>query len=271
MDNAVPDALEHTGEIAQRLAGRRLALLLDYDGTLTPIVRRPEEATLDPALQHRLEQLAGRCTVAIVSGRDRRDVQQMVQVDSLIYAGSHGFDIQGPGLRMEHQQAQRSLPDLDRAEAMLRSQLQGVPAARVERKRFAIAVHFREVSEQIDVQRIQQTVQDVQQQLPSLRTMGGKKIFELQPDVPWDKGQAVLWLVRQLGLDSADVLIVYIGDDVTDEHAFRALAQHPSGLGIRVGEPDPASSAAYHVQDTQEVGRLLEFFHCHTMTGSGRR
>ncbi len=92
----LPDALEHRDEIARRLAGKRLAVFLDYDGTLTPIVARPDLAVLSEAMRQVVRDLAGRCTVAIVSGRDREDVQKLVALDQLIYAGDHGFDISGP-------------------------------------------------------------------------------------------------------------------------------------------------------------------------------
>ena len=121
-------ALAHFDEIAERVRENQLALFLDYDGTLTPIVRRPEEATLSEAMRALLKKLAGQCRLAIVSGRDRRNVADMVNIDDLIYAGSHGFDIRGPGgLDMQQQDARRALPELDEAERQLRPQIEAVP------------------------------------------------------------------------------------------------------------------------------------------------
>lgn len=254
----VQSALEQQQAIAKRLEGRQLALMLDYDGTLTPIVRRPEEAVLPEEVRALLRELPKYCTVAVVSGRDRQDVANMVAVDSLIYAGSHGFDIAGPGIEMQHEEARRVLPDLDRAEAALRAQLQPIEGAWVERKRFAVAIHYREVERGEDVARVEQAVNDVHRQHPALRKMGGKKIFELQPDVPWDKGYAVLWLASVLGLDHAGVVVIYIGDDVTDEHALRALRSQEWGLGIRVAGPESATDAAYYLRDCDEVRQFLE-------------
>ena len=89
----LPHALENGDELAGRLAGRRPAVFLDYDGTLTPIVDRPEDAIISDSMREAVRGLAGRCTVCVVSGRDRRVAQELMGIDDLIVAGSHGFDI----------------------------------------------------------------------------------------------------------------------------------------------------------------------------------
>jgi trehalose-phosphatase len=251
-------ALDIVDRITAALDRRRLALFFDYDGTLTPIVRRPEDATLGEAMRSLLRSLAQRVTVAVVSGRDLRDVRAMVGLDELYYAGSHGFDVAGPGgLAMQQESAQQHLRQLDSAEAQLEEALAPIAGAWVERKRFAIAVHYREAADRAAAH-VERIVDEVRDRHAGLRKKGGKKIFELQPDVPWDKGRAVRWLLAQLGLDGPDVLPVYIGDDVTDEDAFRALAGR--GIGIRVGPQDEPTRADYHLRDTAELeqfARLL--------------
>jgi alpha,alpha-trehalase len=250
-------ALEHADRIAHRLAQHELALFLDYDGTLTPIVDRPEQATLSADMRSLLTRLAERCTLAIVSGRDRQNVQDLVRLDTLIYAGSHGFDITGPdGLHLEYDEATHSLPELDRAERQLHERLGNIEGAFVERKRFAIAVHSRLVADK-DVGRIEETVDQICQQYAGLRQMRGKKVFELQPDVAWDKGRAVLWLRETLGLDRPQVVTIYIGDDVTDEDAFRAISNHDLGLGIMVTSSTSETHAPYYLRDCGEVQQFL--------------
>ncbi len=252
---AASSALDHLDELLDRMTQGRLALFLDYDGTLTPIVPRPEDATLSPAMRDLLETLSDSATVAVVSGRDLADVQGLVRLEGLRYAGSHGFDIAGPaGLRMQHEEAQESLPDLDEVEADLTRALDEVDGARVERKHFAIAVHYRDVAEEA-VSQVEEAVDRALEGSTGLRKKGGKKIFEVQPDVKWDKGRAVLWLLEELGLTSPDVVPVYIGDDVTDEDAFEALRDH--GLGIRVGPEDEETAAHYTLPDTDELERLF--------------
>jgi trehalose-phosphatase len=255
---AVGDGQASAQEVAARLIDelrdRRLALFFDYDGTLTPIVRRPEDATLSDSMRSLLRELATHVTVGIVSGRDLADVRQMVALEELYYAGSHGFDVQGPGnLRMQHEEARERLPELDAAEEELRGRLESRNGVRVERKGFAVAVHYREADED-DVETVEAAVDDALGRHAGLRKKGGKKIFELQPDVPWDKGRAVRWLLEQLELTGPDVLPVYVGDDETDEDAFEALSG--DGVGIRVGPPDEPTGADHHLRDPDELEHL---------------
>jgi len=247
-------ALEHIDRITDRLDERRLALFFDYDGTLTPIVRRPEEATLSDDMRALLRDLAKHVTVAVVSGRDLADVREMVKLEELYYAGSHGFDVAGPGgMRMQQEMAREHVPDLDSAEREVTGRLEEIDGAWVERKKFAIAVHFREADES-DEPRVEQAVDEVRDRHPRLRKKDGKKIFELQPDVPWDKGRAVRWLLEELDLAGPNVLPVYIGDDVTDEDAFEAIAD--GGIGIRVGAPDEPTHAGFILRDTDDLERF---------------
>lgn len=252
----LPSALEAMPELESIFRDRRPGLFLDYDGTLTPIVSQPEDALLSGEMRDVLRRLAELCTVAIVSGRDRADVQPLVGLDELVYAGSHGFDIAGPnGLRMEHEGGRERLSELDGAERELASRLEGIAGARVERKRFAIAVHYRNVAEG-EVPKVERAVNEVVDGHDGLRLSGGKKVFELRPDIDWDKGRAILWLLEALDLEGDAVLPVYLGDDVTDEDAFRVL--RGTGIGVVVGRPPYPTYASYALRDTREVRVFLQ-------------
>ena len=259
----LPNALQSLDEITQRLEDHRPAVFLDYDGTLTPIVAKPDLAVLSPSMRATIKELAALCTVAIISGRDRPVVEQFVGLDGLIYAGSHGFDIAGPdGLRKEHENAAELLPALGRAEAQLRDALVGIPGASIERKRFSIAVHYRLVAPE-DLDTVRQAVNAALSDAgPSLRKAGGKKVFGIRTNLPWDKGRAVWWLLQTLGLDKPEVLPFYIGDDETDEDAFTALNQH-GGIGIVVVSAQQHTTAHYALSDTDEVevflGKLVDW------------
>ncbi|NIN70378.1 MAG: trehalose-phosphatase [Gemmatimonadetes bacterium] len=250
----LPSALESAEQIAARLKGKRPAMFLDYDGTLTPIVSQPEDAILSDSMRDVLRELAGLCTVAIVSGRDRADVEPLVALDGLIFAGSHGFDIKGPGLRMEYEGGKERLPDLAAAEQELHERIDPIAGARVERKRFAIANHYRNVADE-DVSRVEQAVREVLAGHERLRLSHGKKVLELRPDIDWDKGQAVFWLLDALDLDGEDVLPFYLGDDVTDEDAFAVLSDH--GIAVIVGNPSYKTNASYSLRNTPEVEVFL--------------
>lgn len=256
-------ALENLDEIEQQLRNRDLTLFTDYDGTLTPIVQRPDAALLSEEMRSLLEELAEWVTVAVISGRDLADVQNMVKLENLYYAGSHGFEIAGAGgMHQQQEEAQACLTDLDAAEEGLRDRLKEISGVWVERKQFAIAIHYREVAKS-DIHRIESIIDEVLEQQPRLRKRGGKKIFELQPDIPWDKGRAVFWLLDQLDLNPSEVLPMYLGDDETDEDAFQALDNR--GIGIRIGAPDESTQADYFLRDPDEVKQffqaLLHKFH----------
>lgn len=252
----LPSALERRQEIADRLAGREAVVFIDYDGTLTPIVDDPEDARLAEEARDLLERLKERSTVVVVSGRDLDDVRQMVGVDGLDYAGSHGFDIvEADGTR--HQYGEEYLPALDEAEEQLRPLLGDIPGARLERKRFAIACHFRQCDDD-DVVAVEEAVEDVAGGQPRLRTTGGKRILELRPDLDWDKGRALLWFLETLGLDRDDVVPLYVGDDLTDEDAFDAIRERGIAVVVRGEDDERPTSAHYALADTEEVRRFLE-------------
>ena len=247
-----PSALARFDDFAARLNGRRPAVFLDYDGTLTPIVARPDMAILDDGIRATIRRLASLCPVAVVSGRDLDDVARLVGLEELVYAGSHGFDIRGPNLRT--QIGVEFLPELDSAESELKAALTAVPGALVERKRFAIAVHTRLVDPAAKSW-VGDQVAGAARRGSRLRLTGGKEIFELRPAIPWDKGRAVLALLDTLGLAGEDSAPLYLGDDETDEDAFRALAGR--GDGIRVMDPPSSTAANWSLRDTDEAGTFL--------------
>ena len=248
----IPSALDHVQEIASRSG--QAAVFLDYDGTLTPIVSHPEDAWLSDSMRQALRELAARVPVAILSGRDLDDVRGRVLVDGIVYAGSHGFDIAGAGgLRRELGTAY--LPVLDAAEMELREALDEIPGSQLERKHFSVATHYRNVNES-DAFRVTQAVDTVAAGHHELRRINGKKVYELLPDIDWDKGKAVLWLLDTLGLERGKVLPIYIGDDRTDEDAFSALEKR--GVAILVSEQPQVTAASYWLHNPEEVEEFLQ-------------
>jgi trehalose 6-phosphate phosphatase len=251
----LPSALPVHDRLGDRLTGE-LAVFLDYDGTLTPIVDDPDAALLPPATRAVIEALADATLVAIVSGRDLDDVRDKVGVAGIAYAGSHGFDILHPdGTR--HQLATAHVEVLDEAERVLQERLSDAPGARVERKRFAIAVHDRQVSDVAVRERIAATVREIGDAHDELRVTGGKRIHELRPAIDWDKGRAIDALLVELG--ASDRVPIYLGDDLTDEDGFRAVVAH-GGIGVVVrGEDDERETLAAAVLDTpDDARRFLE-------------
>lgn len=254
--HALPWALDpdvRTGWLSA-VAGGATGVFLDYDGTLTPIAERPEQATLSASTRARLSRLAQSCPVTIVTGRDVAVVRGFVRLDEIGYAGCHGLDIEGAdGTGLRYEAAETVLPALDGAEAELRRGLSGVAGALVERKRYSVSTHYRLVDAR-HAPVVEEVVAAVARSYPQLRRERGKKVFELRPNVAWDKGSAVAWLLDALSLDPGAA--IYIGDDETDEHAFELF--DGDGVPIVVEQGDRPTSARYRVSDPREVTEVLD-------------
>jgi trehalose 6-phosphate phosphatase len=254
MSTSLPSALDALDAILARSPDRTAVVFLDYDGTLTPIVPRPEDAVLAERTRAQVRRLARCCPVTIVSGRDREVVECLVGLPELGYVGSHGFDIAGPaGSGIRREVAVELLPELDRAEAALRAAVAGIAGALVERKRFTIAAHFRLVAES-DAPAVERAVDAVLARHPGLRKAGGKKVFELRPALDWDKGRAVLWLLD--ALDAGGAVPIHVGDDLTDETVFEALRGR--GVGVVVGAGARPTEATHALADPAEVAVFVE-------------
>jgi trehalose 6-phosphate phosphatase len=258
----LPHALEDGDQLASDLAGRWPAVFLDYDGTLTPIVDRPEDALISESMRDAVRELAGRCPVCVVSGRDRRVVQELMGVDDLIVAGSHGFDIWSPaGGEIQREEGEGFGGLLEGVQARLREELGAIDGALVEPKKSSVAAHYRLVPED-QRPRVGQAVEEILAEHPDeLKVTPGKMVYEIQPNIDWDKGKAVLYLLGALDLDRDDVVPMYLGDDITDEHAFEALETR--GIGIFVGHADDpevggrTTTADYVLHTFEEVEWFL--------------
>jgi trehalose 6-phosphate phosphatase len=264
----LPNALD-APEVARRLDGRRPAVFLDYDGVLTPIVPRPEDAIMTGEMRDVLRSLAARCPVCIVSGRDRAVVAELSGVDDLVIAGSHGFDIWDPQRGAIEHEASRGWEDLvAEVTERVRTAAAEIEGTQVEPKHASVALHDRHVAPE-ERPRVAALVDEVLAEHPGeLRVTPGKFVHEIQPKIDWNKGKAVEHLIGVLDLDrpgpdGRPFVPIYLGDDITDEDAFRALAERETpGLGVLVIDPSDAAgreTAATAVLATvDEVARFLD-------------
>ena len=245
-------------ELFSRTTGRDITIFLDYDGTLTPIVSRPEAAVLDESTRDLLADLSAYCPLTIVTGRDISVVKEFVRLDQIAYAGCHGLDIQGAaGSGLRYEVAVEWLPLLEEAESSLRCRLDGIKGVIVERKRYSLSTHYRLVDPRNTIQ-VEQAVSDVLMRYPKLRREGGKMLYELRPDIDWHKGSAVAWMLEATSNSSSGA--IYIGDDETDENALKLLSG--TGIGIVVGPEDRQTDARYRVKDSSQVIQLLRRILC---------
>jgi trehalose-phosphatase len=252
----IPSALKEFETIKSCFANKRVLLLLDYDGTLTSIVERPELAIMNDSMRNIIRSLSERVPVAIVSGRDLADVKRLVGLKGLFYAGSHGFEIEGPGdIHIELGAAKTILPDLDKAEIETTYRLGEIQGILLERKKFGLAVHYRLVNDN-NMTLVHNAIDKLSTKYDRLIITTGKKVFELRPRIPWDKGKAVARIAEIVFGKKSDAFPFYIGDDLTDEDAFREVKGW--GFGILVGNHGNESLADYRLEDVREVGVFLK-------------
>lgn len=235
-------------------------LFCDYDGVLASIAARPQDARMGAGVARSLARLARRRSfhVSVVSGRALADARARVGVRGITYAGNHGLDIAGPGMRRVHTIPQRTLAALRELATELESAMRPHPGVIVEDKQLAVAVHFclaRRRKRRI-IARFSEIVA-LHNAGGLMRVTSGKDLIEARPAVAWDKGRAVRWLVRRRhGADwRRRVLPVYLGDDETDEDAFRAL--RGKGITVRVGGGPSGTAARYALRDQREVHAFL--------------
>jgi len=251
----LPSALQSFKKIEGQSKDKEVILFFDYDGTLTPIVSHPKDAHLSEAMRSTLIKLSNQCTLAVISGRGLNDIKSRVGIKGVCYAGSHGYEIEGPSIKMEYKPALEFVEIFDLLEEELTKLLAKVEGALVERKKFSIALHYRNVSKS-EVDLVEKAADEAVRKYPKVRKSYGKKVYELQPDLEWNKGKALEWLMEALHIEKRGSKIFYIGDDITDEDAFSAIKTH--GIGILVGAQARTTGAQYKLRDTNQSLRFLE-------------
>jgi trehalose-phosphatase len=265
--------------VAARLAGRPLAVLLDVDGTLAPIAPRPEEAAVPAETRKVVAALAALpdMRVALVSGRAAADARRMVGVANVWVIGNHGFEVVSPdGGELPQPELEPWRSAVARAARRIAPLVAPVPGVLLEDKGWTLSVHYRLADPKV-VPRLVESVERVAEPL-GLRVMRGKMVVEVRPDVRVDKGTAVLRLANQLGAlarreddvsgDDRDAAAgdgngsaVFVGDDRTDEDAFRALRSRSARVvTVRVthGE-EMATAAEFSLEDPAAVRSFLEW------------
>jgi trehalose 6-phosphate phosphatase len=249
---------------------KHILFLSDYDGTLTPIVEKPEFAILSVSNRAFLRELAD-CdgvTVGIISGRALIDLKEKVRVPGIVYAGNHGFEIEGPGWNFISPISEEIKPLYRVLRQVLSLTLGKIKGVFLEDKGFTISVHFRQVEEK-NVNLVHQMVERVIQKPASrglIKVTSGKKVYEVRPAIKWDKGKAIQLIMKKYGRGGrqSGMLPIYMGDDLTDEDGFRMIRKYGSGVTAYVGEPRTDFSAQYYLKSTEEVtqfmAKILEYF-----------
>lgn len=251
----LPSALRSFKTIESKFKDQEIVIFFDYDGTVTPIVSHPKDAILSQKMKNILIKLSNQCTLAVISGRGLNDIKSLVGIKGIYYAGSHGYEIEGPSIRMEYEPALAFVETFDTLEKELQAELNDIEGALLERKKFSIALHYRNVSHK-EVQLVANAVDKAVSRHPNIRQTYGKKVYELQPSLEWNKGKALEWIVKKLPIEKHGSKIFYLGDDITDEDAFREIQTY--GMGILVDSGSKNTYAQYRLKDVAETLHFLE-------------
>jgi trehalose-phosphatase len=236
---------------------KRRALFTDYDGTLAPIRRRPEQARLGPRMREALRAAARASDVTgVVSGRRLEDVQSLVGLDGIWYTGVHGYFLRSPRGR------QYSLLEMGRKRATarltrkLKYRLRGLKGIDVEFKGATVAVHYRRAGSGVAT-RARAIVHG--QARNGFALLQGKKVWEFVPagrGREVNKWTGIEFILRRSGFRRRDhAAVIYLGDDATDEHVFRKL----QGITVAVGKRQ-RTAARYYLRSTAEVRRFLQLW-----------
>jgi trehalose-phosphatase len=242
-----------------RLVGRPLVIMLDVDGTLAPIAMHPSLASVAEPTRRVIASLASRdgVSVALVSGRAAQDARRLVAVENVWTIGNHGAELMDPrGEIIVDADVAPYGESMARAARALQPLLAPLRGVFLENKGWTLSVHFRAADAAI-VPKLRAAV-DGEAMRGGLRVTEGKMVFEIRPPVRVDKGTSVLRLARDLGGMGNGAALLFAGDDVTDEDAFRLLRSHvPRAVTIHVGER-PDTAAEFTLGDPDDVLTLLQ-------------
>ena len=234
---------------------RDLVLFLDYDGTLTPIVSRPEQALCPLEVKRLLKQLRDLPGVypTIISGRSLKDLRRKVGVSGMIYVGNHGLEIEYPDGRREEKVFPARTKELKGITQHLKDSLKEIRGILFEEKGPILSVHYRNVDQKSHPRILQILTEELRQWEDRWRMASGKMVLEIMPKVDFHKGQAVRDILATVSCPG--LLPIYLGDDKTDEDAFRVLKGQ--GISVFVGPASSLSEADFFLQDPVEVREFL--------------
>lgn len=241
----------------------RVLLLFDYDGTLTPIVEMPELAVLSEGTKQLLKALSHNrhFLVGVVSGRGLSDIQGKVRVNGIFYVGNHGFEIKGRGINYVHPINDEIKSIMSNISQMLNNSLSEIKGVIVENKGFTVSIHYR-LAKKKEIDKVKGILQQVVKAAhlsDKLKITHGKKVYEVKPDVHWHKGMAAKLIIEKYGSKGRkDALLpVYLGDDQTDEDAFKVIENY-DGVSVYVGGVNPQSMARYYLKSCKEINKFMK-------------
>lgn len=257
-----PNAVTHWAEVEKAMSSKHVAIFLDYDGTLSPIVGDPALAIISAEMTEVVKKVSQKYRTGIVTGRARETIHSFLRLPTLYYAASHGFDVRAPGDAIIQTIGNEFLHPLMEFKNRMTERCALIKGSLVEDNLYSISIHYRHVAE-VDMAQLESIIdEEMARSTQPLRRGNGKKVFEIKPAIDWNKGKAVELLLSHMFPDTHEsILAVYLGDDVTDEDAFRFLRTRKNGLGMGVwvkgDSAERDTSASYMLDSVDEVMTFL--------------
>jgi len=252
-----PKLLRINQPLIRVLARAPIFLGLDYDGTLTPIIRDPKKAVIPAKTKKIIEKLrdSGACKIAVVSGRSIRQLNSLTGLKKITLVGNHGYEINEPGKRAWiHPEVRRARKTVSKIRPHIKKIVGQFPGAKLEDKALILAIHYRSLSGK-RVGPLKAKIQEKIRKLKLARGLQwgyGKKVWELRPRIHWHKGAALRRMLKKGKTSYGSIF--YFGDDITDEFAFRSLGG--KAVTVKVGM-NKKSLARYAVPTYKQVQKFL--------------
>ena len=242
---------DYTDELKGHLAGKNIFVFIDYDGTLSPIVESPDKARLPDDIPPLLSRLRKNVPLAVISGRRLEDLRKRVGLEDIIYAGNHGAEIFDGSRTVINQESSVNPELLKEFLDRLSSALSHIEGVVIENKGITASIHYRMVNPKYMWELLSIFRKTAKNFEGAFRVTYGRKVIEIRPGNAWNKGNAVSWILENMGRES---LPVYIGDDTTDEDAYRIIKG--KGISISIGK---SPEADYYLKNQNEVKGFIEW------------
>jgi trehalose 6-phosphate phosphatase len=238
---------------------RNFFLFLDFDGTLVPIRDNPAQCVLSPEMKGQLEaiSMSDKACIAILSGRTVTDIRDRVNIQDVYYGGNHGIEISGPRVNYTHPDALSGKHVIEKVCSEIEKGVGRIEGTLIEKKKFGFTLHYRMADKESKalIKNVFYNIISESSDHQAFSVLRGKKVLELVPRIQWDKGKAAIFLLQK---QKKNYLPVYVGDDITDETAFKALKAQ--GVTIRIGRSQK-TEAKYYLKGQWEMLRFLQHIH----------
>lgn len=248
----MPDYLFHSNWL-EIIKEKHICLFFDFDGTLVPIMKSPDDCYLSEDLRKSLYELKNKIKIGIISGRDLEDLKNRVFVEGIYYSGSHGLQIEGPDLKYINPEAQRLKPYIDEVYIKVKNLSGKFEGALVEKKSFSFTLHYRQVDSKLrkELKRLFfGIIRSFRER--KIKILNGKMVFEVLPATEWNKGNAVSFMIKSF---NRKIFPFFIGDDLTDETVFNEIKD--KGVTVKIGY-SKNTMARFFLRNQTEVYKFIK-------------